>query len=70
MGIKILKEYEFKTDFARNFIHDLEDDINELKNKYNVKDLEIKYEIQLEHLKIWMKNNPNLIIDRTILKYS
>jgi hypothetical protein len=70
MGIKILKEYEFKTDFARNFIHDLEDDINELKNKYLEKDLAIKYEIQLEHLKIWMKNNPNLIIDRKILKYS
>jgi hypothetical protein len=70
MGIKILKEYEFKTDFARNFIHDLEDDINELKNKYIEKDLTIKYEIQLEHLKIWMKNNPDLIIDRKILKYS
>ena len=70
MGIKILKEYEFKTDFARNFIHDLEDDINELKNKYIEKDLAIKYEIQLEHLKIWMKNNPNLIIDRKILNYS
>ena len=70
MGIKILKEYEFKTDFARNFIHDLEDDINELKNKYIEKDLTIKYEIQLEHLKIWMKKNPNLIIDRKILNYS
>ena len=70
MGIKILKEYEFKTDFARNFIHDLEDDINELKNKYIEKDLAIKYEVQLEHLEIWIKNNPNLFIDRKILKYS
>jgi hypothetical protein len=70
MGIKILKEYKFKTDFARNFILDLEEDINELKNKYNEKDLVIKYEIQLEHLKIWMKNNPDLIIDINKLKYS
>ena len=70
MGIKILKEYEFKTDFARNFILDLEGDINELKNKYNEKDLVIKYEIQLEYLNIWMKNNPNLIIDINKLKYS
>ena len=70
MGIKILKEYEFKTDFARNFINDLEADIIELKNKYIEKDLVIKYDLQLEHLKIWMKNNPNLIINGEILNYS
>ena len=70
IGIKILKEYEFKTDFARNFINDLEADIIELKNKYIEKDLAIKYDLQLEHLKIWMKNNPNLIINGEILNYS
>ena len=70
IGIKILKEYEFKTDFARNFINDLEADIIKLKNKYIEKDLAIKYDLQLEHLKIWMKNNPNLIINGEILNYS
>ena len=70
IGIKILKEYEFKTDFARNFINDLEADIIKLKNKYIEKDLVIKYDLQLEHLKIWMKNNPNLIINGEILNYS
>ena len=67
MGIKVLKEFDFQTKFAKNFIQDLEKDIIGFKLKYTTDEIEYHYSIQLKHLKQWMTNNDKLNFNDNLL---
>ena len=67
MGIKVLKEFDFQTNFAKNFIFDLEKDIKEFQFKYSKEEIEYHYLIQLKHLEIWMANNHKINFNDQIL---
>jgi len=67
MGIKVLKEFEFQTEFANNFILDLEKDIIEFQLKYPKDEIEHHYSIQLKHLEQWMINNHQIKFNDKIL---
>ena len=67
MGIKVLKEFDFQTNFAKNFILDLEKDIKEFQLKYSKEEIKYHYLIQLKHLELWMANNHKIKFNDKIL---
>ena len=67
MGIKVLKEFDFQTNFAKNFILDLEKDVKGFQLKYSKDEIEHYYSIQLKHLEQWMSNNHQIKFNDQIL---
>lgn len=67
MGIKVLKEFNFQTNFAKNFILDLEKDVKVFQLKYSKDEIDHYYSIQLKHLEQWMNNNHHLKFNDKIL---
>ena len=67
MGIKVLKEFDFQTNFAKNFILDLENDVKGFQLKYSKDEIEHYYSIQLKHLEQWISNNHQIKFNDQIL---
>ena len=67
MGIKVLKEFDFQTNFAKNFILDLEKDIKGFQLNYSKVEIDHYYSIQLKHLEQWMSNNHHIKFNDKIL---
>jgi HEXXH motif-containing protein len=67
MGIKVLKEFDFQTNFAKNFILDLEKDVKGFQLKYSKDEIEHYYSIQLKHLEQWISNNHQIKFNDQIL---
>jgi len=67
MGIKVLKEFDFQTNFAKNFILDLEKDIKGFQLNYSKDEIDHYYSIQLKHLEQWMSNNHHIKFNDKIL---
>jgi hypothetical protein len=67
MGINVLKEFDFQTNFAKNFILDLEKDIKGFQLNYSKDEIDHYYSIQLKHLEQWMSNNHHIKFNDKIL---
>lgn len=67
MGIKVLKEFDFQTNFAKSFILDLEKDVKGFQLKYSKEEIEHYYSIQLKHLEQWISNNHQIKFNDQIL---